>query len=57
MCGILSIVWWNEAMGSTDNLHQFDRHMVWAGFIQLAPISLFVAVFGAAFGLALRLPG
>lgn len=33
-------------------LHEFDRHLVWAGFIKLVPISLFVVVFGAAFGLA-----
>lgn len=33
-------------------LHAFDRRSVWAGFMKLAPISLFVAVFGAAFGLA-----
>ena len=60
MCSILWIVWWSDlkisdhhGMTDTDHhLHQFDRHMVWAGFIQLAPISLFVAIFGAAFGLA-----
>lgn len=34
------------------SLHEFDRHMVWVGFSKLAPISLFVVVFGAAFGLA-----
>ncbi|BAN48040.1 AzlC family ABC transporter permease [Metapseudomonas resinovorans] len=40
-------------MIDVDNkLHEFDRHMVWVGFAKLAPISLFVAVFGAAFGLA-----
>lgn len=40
-------------MIDADNpLHGFDRHMVWAGFTKLAPISLFVAIFGAAFGLA-----
>jgi predicted branched-subunit amino acid permease len=33
-------------------LHEFDRQMVWQGFTKLAPISLFVAIFGAAFGLA-----
>ncbi len=51
MCGILWIAWWSDSKisdhyGMTDAdhpLHQFDRHMVWAGFIQLAPISLFVA--------------
>lgn len=36
----------------TDNLHGFDHRMVWAGFTKLAPLSLFVAIFGAAFGLA-----
>ncbi len=40
-------------MSNTDaNLHQFNRHIVWVGFKQLVPISLFVTVFGAAFGLA-----
>lgn len=29
-----------------------NRHAVWRGFRQLLPISLFVAVFGLAFGLA-----
>ena len=33
-------------------LHQLDRSLVWSGFRQLAPIAGFVAVFGAAFGLA-----
>lgn len=33
-------------------LHRFDRSLVWSGFKQLAPISLFVTAFGAAFGLA-----
>jgi len=33
-------------------LHQLDRSLVWSGFKQLAPISLFVTAFGAAFGLA-----
>ncbi|MEZ3133588.1 AzlC family ABC transporter permease [Stutzerimonas kunmingensis] len=33
-------------------LHHFDRRMVWVGFRQLAPISIFVTLFGAAFGLA-----
>jgi predicted branched-subunit amino acid permease len=40
-------------MTDADNeLHHFDRRMVWAGFRQLAPISIFVTLFGAAFGLA-----
>ncbi|WP_040886111.1 AzlC family ABC transporter permease [Marinobacterium stanieri] len=33
-------------------LHQFDRQLVWDGFKQLVPISLFVVAFGIAFGLA-----
>lgn len=57
MCGILWTVWWSEAMNKTDNLHHLDRHLVRAGFMPLAPISLSVALFDAAFGLALRLPG
>lgn len=44
-------------MNKTDNLHHLDRHLVRAGFMPLAPISLSVALFDAAFGLALRLPG
>lgn len=38
--------------GAENNLHDFNRHQVWAGFRQLAPISVFVMIFGAAFGLA-----
>ncbi len=34
------------------NLHELTYQNVWAGFKQLVPISLFVAVFGLAFGLA-----
>lgn len=37
---------------ASTELHQLDRSLVWSGFKQLAPISLFVIVFGAAFGLA-----
>jgi predicted branched-subunit amino acid permease len=33
-------------------LHRLDRQLVWDGFKQLVPISLFVTAFGAAFGLA-----
>ena len=33
-------------------LARLDRHDIWHGFKQLAPLSLFVAVFGLAFGLA-----
>ncbi|MBC8651486.1 branched-chain amino acid ABC transporter permease [Pseudomonas sp. MTM4] len=40
-------------MANTDaELHALSRHDVWAGFKQLTPISLFVVVFGLAFGLA-----
>lgn len=38
--------------GVATELHQLDSRLVWAGFKQLLPISLFVIVFGAAFGLA-----
>lgn len=41
-----------DMSGNNTDLHQLDRSLVWAGFRQLAPISLFVTVFGAAFGLA-----
>lgn len=34
------------------SLHEFNRQAVWVGFKQLVPISIFVIVFGAAFGLA-----
>lgn len=34
------------------DLCRLDRPLVWAGFKQLIPISVFVAIFGAAFGLA-----
>lgn len=40
-----------------DNLHEFNRQMVWVGFTKLVPISLFVVVFGAAFGLAANQAG
>ena len=33
-------------------LHQLDKTLVWSGFKQMAPIAVFVAAFGAAFGLA-----
>lgn len=33
-------------------LHQFDKALVWDGFKQLVPLSIFVIAFGAAFGLA-----
>lgn len=38
--------------GTDTHLHEFNRHAVWAGFKQLVPISVFVAVFGVAFGVA-----
>ncbi|MGE8497946.1 MAG: AzlC family ABC transporter permease [Pseudomonas sp.] len=45
-------------MADAENrLHDFDRHAVWAGFTKLAPISLFVVIFGAAFGLAAHQAG
>ncbi|MCL5043519.1 MAG: AzlC family ABC transporter permease [Gammaproteobacteria bacterium] len=33
-------------------LSRLDRRLIWQGFMQLAPISMFVIIFGAAFGLA-----
>lgn len=33
-------------------LYQLDKRLIGSGFRQLVPVSLFVAVFGAAFGLA-----
>ena len=33
-------------------LHQLNSRLVWTGFEQLVPISVFVIAFGAAFGLA-----
>ncbi len=33
-------------------LHELNPHNVWTGFKQLVPLSLFVVVFGVAFGLA-----
>ena len=38
--------------GKEAALHRLDRALVWAGFKELVPLSLFVIVFGAAFGLA-----
>lgn len=37
--------------GVDTGLHRLDRSLVWSGFKQLAPISVFVTAFGAAFGL------
>lgn len=46
------------AMGRTDTgLLQLDRSLVWAGFKSLTPISLFVTIFGVAFGLAAKQSG
>lgn len=40
-------------MSDTDtNLYELNRQNVWAGFKQLVPLSLFIVVFGVAFGLA-----
>ena len=33
-------------------LHILNRQLVWAGFVNLVPLSIFVTLFGAAFGLA-----
>ena len=38
--------------GAEHELHQLNRQLIWDGFRQLAPISIFVVAFGAAFGLA-----
>ena len=40
-------------MESVDTeLRQLNGQLVWAGYRQMVPISVFVSVFGAAFGLA-----
>lgn len=45
-------------MATTDmELHQLDRWLVWSGFKQLTPISIFVTLFGVAFGLAAKQTG
>jgi len=41
-----------DTSGDDVILHQFDRALVWDGFKQLVPLSIFVIAFGAAFGLA-----
>ncbi len=41
----------------TEELHHLNRSLVWSGFKQLAPISLFVIAFGLAFGLAAKQTG
>lgn len=42
----------NEMASVEAVLHRLDRALMWQGFRELLPISLFVIVFGAAFGLA-----
>ena len=37
---------------ANSNLHDLNRQNIWAGFKQLIPLSLFVIIFGLAFGLA-----
>lgn len=37
---------------STSDIHQLNSEIVWLGFKQMLPISMFVIAFGAAFGLA-----
>lgn len=45
-------------MSSVDaGLYEINRKVVWGGFRQLLPISLFVTIFGVAFGLAARQTG
>lgn len=42
-------------MRTTDSdtrLSQLTRHLVWLGFLEMLPLSSFVVIFGAAFGLA-----
>ncbi len=42
----------NEMPSDEAALHRLDGALTWQGFRELVPISLFVIVFGAAFGLA-----
>ncbi|NMV27594.1 AzlC family ABC transporter permease, partial [Vibrio parahaemolyticus] len=37
---------------SSTELHEFNRLDVWNGFTQLFPLSMFVVIFGLAFGVA-----
>lgn len=37
---------------TTTDIHQLNSEIVWLGFKQMLPISMFVIAFGAAFGLA-----
>jgi predicted branched-subunit amino acid permease len=41
-----------HASTTESRLSHLDRPLIWAGFRQMVPLSLFVIVFGAAFGLA-----
>jgi len=42
-----------QGMESVDTeLHQLNGQLVWAGYRQMVPLSVFVSAFGAAFGLA-----
>ncbi len=43
--------------GFDTNLHALTRQNIWRGFKQLVPLSLFVVVFGVAFGLAAEQTG
>lgn len=42
----------SQATRSIPNLSRLNRPLIWSGFQQLIPVSLFVSIFGAAFGLA-----
>lgn len=42
----------SQATRSIPNLSRLNRPLIWSGFQQLIPVSLFVFIFGAAFGLA-----
>ncbi|WP_373239517.1 AzlC family ABC transporter permease [Kluyvera ascorbata] len=42
----------SQATRSIPNLSRLNRPLIWLGFQQLIPVSLFVSIFGAAFGLA-----
>lgn len=37
---------------NNSNLSQLNHTLIWSGFRQLIPVSIFVSIFGAAFGLA-----
>ncbi|MBW7984416.1 AzlC family ABC transporter permease [Enterobacillus tribolii] len=42
----------SQITDNAPNLSQLNHSLIWSGFRQLIPVSIFVAVFGAAFGLA-----